>query len=951
MAGCRKNHFAGTLLMFAAALAATAVFSQAFSAPVFFPRAQFHYGLERNDYLHRWYDRPLYQNSTFADASDPAHPINEKSWRETVQALRLGKCGIGTFIDQRIRADVIPRSVLPGAETAFLAEFDSVHSGEDRLHHVLRTAEMAMAAPNAFRLDGRVVMTEYGAKTFTPDDLALYDKIRAALAGKFGADRFYILPYAPLLPKLYDVGPVSPETLHQAEVRLRDMLRHLDGFVWDGRESINARRFRGKTRDEIWTPLVRQILDEPEFRGKKLGVLIRPGHENSYLCGYTLDSAGTQTLRENLESATRMRADIVIGAEWDEENENTFFCPTVANGHSSQRILAYYADRWAGRKPSVFPGDDVSIPNLIVSTRRSLMAGEPLEIEVANVPDGTFAGGTFEIEASLCDCNGATVWTWPAQRLSADTCTAIWFRRPVSQLVSHRTLTPKITVRAGGGERRTFDRFWSIDLNATRVCDFKWVKQPLREIATGVKCAMTPISRQDGTVEVSATVESETPLRSVEILDGVDTLRMAGDDVPPADRATIRFAIQGHVCSRTLPPINGFVRFVDAPGTRLSPPYSPKGGIAAEGTVFRFTNYVCSNWDSILFADIPLTESDKAVVEYDLGGSLKGRVRVKDILDREVAGAAAEGGIACTFMRYDRTRFLPPPYGRKKAEFRFTYRAGDRSPVLRLQAIDENLRIWRMPAIELASSSDGSKVRKFHVFERDLDTVSEVSLPENRLDDVAYDFAAAARGGVLWGGCRDLSGLLGGSVAMVCGYGNGASLYGNLLTREMNVKMPDWDKSVPARTADGSTAFKGSAFACLPWSIIPPFAGFELVLDVKPDCFGRCQALLAGSHANFSLVIQPDGTPEAAFQLGNLIDCGKTMNRNVRGPALKTGVWNRIRLIFDQKTAILSVDGVAGEPVAFSGYEYYPSTFVIGSRARRPAFFGGELKNLSIKVR
>ena len=206
-------------------LAALAAALSAAGAPVFFPRAQFHYGLERTDYLHRWHDRPLYQDSTFADANDPAHPINEKSWRETVRALRLGKCGIGTFIDQRIRADVIPRSVLPGAETVFLAEFDSVHSGEDRLQHILRTAELAIAAPNAFRLDGRVVMTEYGAKTFTPEDLAFYDKVRTALAEKFGPDKFYVLPYAPILPKFYGTDePVAPEILKQAEARLREML-------------------------------------------------------------------------------------------------------------------------------------------------------------------------------------------------------------------------------------------------------------------------------------------------------------------------------------------------------------------------------------------------------------------------------------------------------------------------------------------------------------------------------------------------------------------------------------------------------------------------------------------------------------------------------------------------------------------------------------------------------
>ena len=926
------------------------------AATVFFPRAQFHYGLERNDYLHRWYDRPLYQDSTFADANDPAHPINEKSWRETVRLLRLGKCGIGTFIDQRIRADVIPRSVLPGAETVFLAEFDSVHAGEDRLTHVLRTAELALSAPKAFRLDGRVVMTEYGAKTFTPEDLAFYDKVRAALAEKFGADKFYVLPYAPILPKFYGTDEtVAPETLRQAEERLREMLRHLDGFVWDGRESICARRFRGKMRDEIWTPLVRRILDEPEFRGRKLGVLIRPGHENSYLAGYTLDSAGTQTLRENLESATRMRADLVIGAEWDEENENTFFQPTVANGHSSQRILAYYADRWAGRAPSVFPGDDTSIPNLIVSTRRSLVAGEPFEVEVANVPDGTFAGKTFEVEVSLHDMRLGQVWTWPAQRLRADACDAVWFRRNVSQLVAHRVLTPMVKVRVAGerdGGTRIFRNFWPVDLNATRVCDFKWVKQPLRELMEFFKFSgnMSPAVLDDGSVDMHVRVESPVPLRSFEILDGVDVLRMAGDDVPPADRVTIRFAIQGHVCTRERPPLNGCIRFKGSPGVRLADPYSPKGGIKAVGREFTFCNYICSNWDSILFADLPKSEAASAVVEYDLGPGLKGAIPVKEILERDVVGMAAEGGIACTFMRYDKVRFLPPPYGRKDADIRFNFRPGDRSPVVRLQAVDENFRIWRACFATPARKTAAGGSRTFKVFERDLCTVSKVTLPASRLDDVHYDFTDASRGCVLWGGCRDLSGLLGGSVAMTCGYGNGASLYGNLLTRQMKTSMPDWEKSVPVRTAEG-VSFKGCSFACLPWSIVPPYAGFEISLDVKPEGFGRMQTLLAGIHANVYLVILPDGTPEAIFQLGNMLDKGKTMNRNIRGPKLKAGAWNRLRLAFDQTSAVVSVDGVPGEAVVFSGYEYYPSTFLVGTCERQPAFFAGEMRNLSIDVK
>lgn len=924
-------------------------------ATVFFPRAQFHYGLERNDYLHRWYDRPLYQDSSFAEADDPAHFLNERSWRETVKALRLGKCGgIGTFIDQARRDDVIPRSALPGAETVFLAEFDSVHSGEDPVEHIVRTAEKAIASPNAFRLDGRVVMTEYGAKTSTEADLDVYVRAREALERKFGKDRFYILPYAPIVPKLNDYGQPIPESVFkEAEERIRMMLRKADGFVWDGRESIRNRRFVGKTRDEVWTPLVKRIFAEPEFRGKKLGMQMRPGHENSYLIGYSIDSAGTQTLRGYLESATRMGAEVVVGAEWDEENENTFFAPTVANGHSTQRILAYYADRWAGREPTVFPGDDTAIPNLIVSYRRSLMAGEPLELEVANVPDGSFAGVEFEIAAEWRNAAGEAVERFKAKRLSAGTCDAVWFAVPVSKLVANRTLTPVIAVRwkaeDGRENRAAFsDGFWPVDLNATRTIDFKWVKQPLREIARGISCTLDPSREPDGSVRLKASVRSPVPLRSVEILEGVDTVRMAGDDVPANDRVTIRFAIQGHVCTRTLPGLNGFVRFAGAPGVRLSPPYSPKGGIAVDGAGFVFRNYQCSNWDSILFADLPRSEAEGAVVEYELGTGLKGCVRVKDVVEKEVVGAAGEGGIALSFMRYDKVRFQPRVWGRNDADFDFTFRPGDRSPVVRLQVIDKDYRIWRSKPLELAGAT-GSE-RTFHVYERDSGAVSEVRLPESRMDDVAYDFADAARGGVLWGGVRDLSGHLGGSVAMVCGYGNGASLYGNLLTRQVTVKTPEWTKSVPMRETDGSVLFRGAAFACLPWSIVPPYAGFVIDLEIRPDAFGETRTVLAGGNANFSFVINADGTPEAVFQLGNLIDRGLSMNRNVRGPKLKEGEWNRIRLSFDQSCATVEVNGEKGSPVVFSGYEYYPSTFIMGSRERNPLFFQGGIRKLAIRA-
>ena len=928
-------------------------------ATVFFPRAQFHYGLERDDYLHRWYDRPLMQDSSYAAADDPQHFINVRSWRDTVKALRLGKMtGIGTFIDQARRDDLISRSTLAGAEMTFLAEFDSVHSGEDPVAHAVRTAEKALAAPRAFRIDGRVVMTEYGAKTATEKDLEHYVKLRAALAERFGPDKFYVLPYAPVVPirnYVHTGEPVTDELKEKTRERIRAILRSCDGFVWDGRESVDRRRFRGRIRDEIWTPVVRSVFDEPEFKGKKLGVLMRLGHENTYLFGYSLDSAGTQTLRENLESVRKLKPDVVIGAEWDEENENTIIAPTVANGFSTQRIFAYYMDAFAGRPPSVFPGDDTSVPNLIVSCRKSLLAGEPLELEVANVPDGTFAGEAFEVSVRWLDAAGRPVKSFSAQKLAADTCAAVWFVCPVSEVIAAaRTLVPEVTVRWTDSSRARMlvlsDGFWPVDLNANRMLDFKWVKQPLRDLTRGTEATFFASAPQaDGSVRISGKVISPTELRSVEVMEGPDTVWMAGDGREDG-RVTVRFSIQAHVCARDKYKLNGFLRFLNAPSVRLDTPYSPKGCIRADGSAFAFKDFPACNWDAILFADLTAADAARAEVEYELTPGFKGRVKVSDILARQVVAEAGSGGMALSLMRFDSVRRQPTACGGKEASFAFDYRPGDQLPVLRLQTVDANHRVWRSKAIELGNFRDGER-RTFHVYERDLEKVTAVTLPAGRLEEFAYDFRTGTDAVLENAGrARNQSGLLGGSVGLVSGIGQGASLYGNLLMRQMKTSVANWDDSAPRRTAEG-LVFTNCTFACFPELIVPAFAGFSLELTLKPTAFGRRMGVLSGGNANFSFEIGADGTPEAICQLGPYIDRMKAMNRNVKGPPLKSGEWNRITYVFDGSKAWMEVNGVKGEERAFTGYEYYPSTFVLGGLVRPLAFFDGVIAAMRIRLK
>ena len=60
-----------------------------------FVRAQLKYGINRSDYIHHWYDRPLLQDSSLGQRqdipTDPAPWLNPGSWAKTVEMGRLGK--------------------------------------------------------------------------------------------------------------------------------------------------------------------------------------------------------------------------------------------------------------------------------------------------------------------------------------------------------------------------------------------------------------------------------------------------------------------------------------------------------------------------------------------------------------------------------------------------------------------------------------------------------------------------------------------------------------------------------------------------------------------------------------------------------------------------------------------------------------------------------------------
>ena len=529
---------------------------------------------------------------------------------------------------------------MPGGEMTILVElpYDYHDTG---IAAFLETVERALAMPNAYRIDGKVVLTRY--PVVKEAELDLCEKVRKALTEKFGPDKFIVIFYVSAFERSLPAGPMTVQSLEQAREHLRRCLRKMDGLFMAGWEVYWPRRYNAAFEREVLVPLYQSVLAEPEFAGKKyLGMPMSPGHENCYRWSYSIDSQGTYTLAERMETMRALRPDFIICCEWDEENENTHFRPTIFNGFVHQRLLRYYANVFAGRAPEVFPGDDVAIPNLVVSYRKSLIAGEPIEVEVRNIPDGTFKGQTF-----TCSRIGR-IWrerskTYPVATLKADELGA-FFTSPVSEpglrtVYWFQTLP---CVRLDGTEFCGGADFWPLDLNASRAVDTKWAKHALRERSNGITGELAvgePAA--DGVRTITGRFSAPQPVKSVEVLEGPDTVFMFDPTAKPIDnRVVIKLEIQARHNAPKEYALKGNIRFQQAPGVEILTRPQRAITATADGWTLKGAHY--NNWDINLFASLG---SRRETAE--IGGAradFPDTYHAKDVVAKDVIGTTDGGG-------------------------------------------------------------------------------------------------------------------------------------------------------------------------------------------------------------------------------------------------------------------------------------------------------------------
>lgn len=904
----------------------------------FVPRAQLKYTLSKNDYIHCWFDRPLYQNSGLARFNKPGDKVNPAEAQAIKRALDRGKLsGMAALLETSGRSSFFQTSL----ENGIRLHAELTTSRFRKSNDYLTIAGKMLAAPNVYRFNGKPLITVYPPVT----DISYVKDMKKNIIARHG-DNFLIVPYVPFYNKhkFKRAVPLDGKAIEAMAEDLRKQLRIADGLLIHGEHFNTGEKIDNAFGFKVMIPILHKIFSEAEFKDKFLGCGLLQGHENQYRWTFIRNSDGVATLRKELEYMAALRPDICLLPEWDEVNENTCYRPMANTGWSSLRMLRHFVEKMRGEKFTAFPEDDLSIPNMILCYRRRLLAGETAEFQVTNIPDQT-PERDYTITLSLTDAKGNAVKTFAPKVLNSAKCADVTFTVPAAELLKYQLIKPKLEITWHNGKYVSPDTFWSQELCADWNMEWQWAKHPLREQLAGIKADYTVTPYENGLLRLKGKISSPVPMAQAEILDGSDTVWMA--DRRPALRENEKDAfikIEVHGIGRFNYQMT--VDVENAPDARTS-----------NGKKFP-QSFKDKKWNaqfakSYLFR-LPKTEVDNAVIKVKVHGIFDEKVSVKEIMDKHLKGFnSSKQNLTLVISRYNSQHLIPPHFNKNEVEFDCFVIPGDaKKSVFSLRVIDKHGNTWRGGVKSLYTPS--GKEKTFTVYDKASKKAVRISADENLLTPFNFDFSPA-RGTVIASPAgRKYYGLINGCTPLASNIGIGGSRYGSLPFNAMADTKGAFPEA-PARTqeADGSWSlgFDKLSHVSLPMQVVPMHAGYKIAMKVWVDRHFKNEQSVFGSGSHGFMLSVTNGKLKAKMFLFNRYYGGQEPVVSVQSKGkLIAGKWNDVEVVFDQQNFAVNLNGVPGVPIKVSGFQMRPKSGVIGCGESRKDYFTGKIKELSIGV-
>ena len=890
-------------------------------------------------YLGRYVDQPLFLNPDLPVDADrtgiSAHPNwgdfhSQADW-EGAQRLgaEYGLDGFSFFpANHRLRFwRAIEESTVHGFLSIPVVTFNLRRLDED-----IDAIGMAIKSKGGYRYGGKTLILSYWTdRANTPSQLR--DKLDIARR-RYGDCFLYVTDITSIcnVDEFLQKGEFSTQTIERNKGVLREYLRVSDGiYVGDTFSFIKFDRGDRLFDPRLYATVVdemKSVLSEPEFKGRKLLALSAlMAHENATVQFWTPRGDGMRTLLESMRVAMEAKPDILVLAEWDEFNENTSFCPTLYNGLTTKRVVRHMVAKLHGEEQTPLAGDDLAVPNLMISYRKTVSPGERFFVDVLNVPDGA-RSGKLSCAVDLLDDKGEILRSYAWKELDEESLASVRFEAASEELsVQTRTVGVRLRWRKGDLSGRIDDGLHHVDMLPGSGWNLREVRQALRDIAP---MRLADISYRNGIIK--ANLACDEPIRYAMVSGNGWIQYVSGDATSAANRfredeSNAVFKIDGYSRKR----IDGdFAYRVE--GVEDAEWFDWHGVVT--GRTFR-TDWVYSIGEPV-YLRFPKRQLGSALLKLDFGNVCQ---EIMPLAKAYEIGAYAVGSSGAMFsaVRFARQSRYPSALNAKECSFAVRMDPDSRSMAYNVQIVTMSGKTWRSHAY-VDEAKDGVACMKVYSVQKD--AVAEIQLPAARVPVAAYDFSGCAGLYVpTMDRYRRLSTTLGGPCSIV-------SLWNRCSTSKNDVpegtKFGNAVNSVPRRVTHSDAGheleFDGvDDFVTFPWELIPRSAGFMLAFDMLPDAVDGKIAILSSKNL-FSLWMEK----------GELVVRYSTNQPVHTGLSVRMREWNHVRIVFDCERMCFVVNGKSAHVDAHAPAAM--SSSVVFALPNRSGFapFRGRMRNFTV---
>lgn len=969
-----------------------------------FIRSQTKYSgmLYRSPY--RWSIRSLFASRLLFDDGPSDHKI--ASFGQTFDLYRMyGLDGFATFawpgkheFDRTFKVlyDTARARQLDPATFSLLFEVSSADSYLD-----IDENKLAMIAddPFSFRINGKSLISSYVMDSAPPE------KIAAALDGyrkKLG-DRFLFVPQIHLV-RLKDTrgapqnilsindifrekGGLPASVIIPAMDYLRAYAEVCDGLYLGNIPANSDASLNIACSREILLPMLKAVLCEQDWNGKKLFVSYARAGYTSYHGTQSALRFGTKTLRESLTLGLDSHADLIICPEWDELNEDTGFQPQVTSSFAPQRIFKYYLDRNKGLPPTPNPGDDLALPNLIISQRRQISLGWPLDIELLHVPD-TDRNTPYRVRFELLDERDQVLFAAPEETFMTAELKDKTFVLASESFAAAQVLRPRLTLDYNGQKRVIDVGLPFTVLRATTCDDQVYYNTPLRDLLVPDRADITfskgtPYRPGIEKVHVSVDLAAPVPLEHVEIMQNslehfaYDHHQELLNNDP--DRQIIKFhrfnsaAKRQHISFtvETASPSSLLV-FVPDPDPRRAGTWQPATEFFAPNGKLKKIYSVVDWWNRELFIAVEKKDANRVSLKISgtrMDGTSKGEefnceLPFHKLGEYGVYSHIFPDGLLFSIETAVRPDILPLPIADRRVRFRQTLPAANPNAVCAVRVISADHRIyWSKPFA--VNQNPGSEQLTVHTYSELAPGRVSTAVATSRVPVIRYDFSPDAGNVLTTSAGREFYGHLGGPNTIAIDFSGGEAsglsipfhLYKQDIFPEADRPAPLWEKQ-----ADGTWAirFDGERgnFLVFPVSALPQRSNYKLTFDIFPEAIPSNLILFHhGSSCQGGLTLAvKDGLCEMRYFYRRPGDPAaknyffQTFKSNV---PLRAGEWQTVSVTYDLENLTLQVNAQS-QSFPLCGIGLYQQDCHFGGRGGRNPdgsvpFFKGLLRSFTIQ--